>query len=104
MILLSLQHASVQVVDAEKHPSGYILEGSTPVAQEQKEKTVEEEAKATAPTTDAKGIKSYTLQGEVIDLLDDEELPKVGEKRKLSDGAGPSTEKMQKTDDVIELD
>jgi hypothetical protein len=48
------------------------------------------------------------VDAEVIDLLDDdkyeEEMVKVGAKRRLVAGDGPSTSKMQKTDDVIELD
>lgn len=111
----------LQVVDGEKHPSGYILEGTTPVAQEQKE---QEEAdnkdenkaqvngnlgSAGASTSKAGAIAVEGVEGEVIDLMDDDDdvLPSssmVGEKRKLADGIEASTSKMQKTDEVIELD
>lgn len=105
----------LQAVDAEKHPAGYILEGSTPVAQEQKEQEQNEKKDGNAAAEPAPGKPGASTadgevidEAEVIDLMDDDEdeQPKVGGKRKLSDGAGPSTStKMQKNDDeIIELD
>ena len=107
----------LQVVDAERHPEGYILEGSTPVAQEQKEKQKEAgedqpeskdgaaaEGRGTAGSGGTNKPCVSVAKGGVIELMsdDDEELPaKVGGKRKLSDGAGPSTSKAQKVDDEI---
>lgn len=106
------------MVDAEKHPEGYILEGSTPVAQEKKES---EEGKdenaaqvngaastAVGDTAAGEGVAA-DAEGQVIDLLDDDDdvdqkASTVGGKRKLSDSAGPSSSKMQKVEEVIELD
>jgi hypothetical protein len=101
----------LQVVDSETYPEGYILEGSTPVATEEQRKEADGEAAAqeNGPArADAVETKAMAVDGEVIDLLDDDkyekEMVKVGAKRRLVAGDGPSTSKMQKTDDVIELD
>lgn len=98
------------MVDTEKHPEGYVLEGSTPVAQEQVEKEeAEGENGDSAKASGAAGPAAagtagvMVVDGGVIDLMDDDEelAPKVGGKRKLSDGAGPSSSKAQKVDEDI---
>lgn len=107
-----------QIVDLEKHPEGYILSGSMPVAQaakgaEEEGQPEEQEPPAKQPAEPA-GSRAAAAAGTragsdgVIELLDDEEEAtaavgvRLGVKRKLNNGAGPSS-KVQKSD-VIELD